>query len=61
MEDGDVSGAIKILRLEDKPVYDSDDVLHKLTECHPKPSADRRHFKDPGRTGALNVAEKKMY
>ena len=56
-----MSGAIKILRLEDKPVYDSDDVLHKLTECHPKPSADRRHFKDPGRTGALNVAEKKMY
>ena len=30
MEDGDVSSAIRLLHLEDKPVYNSDDIYQKL-------------------------------
>ena len=36
MEDGDVSGAIRLLHSEDKPVYDSDDIYQKLIDRHPQ-------------------------
>jgi Reverse transcriptase (RNA-dependent DNA polymerase) len=58
MEDGDVSGAIRLLYSEDKPVYDSSEVYGKLVDRHPQVNYVRRPFKDPHPTSALQVTEK---
>ena len=58
MEDGDVSCAIRLLHLEDKPVYDSDDIYQKLIDRHPQIPSSRLPFNDPRYTNALQVSEK---
>ena len=58
MEDGDVSGAIRLLHSEDKPIYDSDDVYQNLIDRHPPASTSRKPFNDPQVTSALQIAEK---
>ena len=60
MEDGDVSGAIRLLCSDDKPVYDSSDVYDKLIDRHPQIDYTRRPFKDPGQTTALQVADRNV-
>ena len=52
MEDGDVSGAIRLLHSKDKPVYDSD------IDRRPQIPLSRIHFNDPWDTNALQVLEK---
>ena len=53
MEDGDVSGAIRLLNSEDKPVYDSDDFYQKLITRHPQIPLSRIPFYDPRDTNAI--------
>ena len=58
MEDDDLSGAIRLLHSEDKPVYDSDDVYQKLLDSHPHMPSSRIPFYDPLDTDALQITEK---
>ena len=58
MENGDVSGAITLLCLDNKPVYHSSDVYDKLVDRHPQVDYTRRPFKDLGQAAALQVADR---
>ena len=53
MEDGDLSGAIRLLHSEDNPVYDSDDIYQKLIDRHPQIPSSRIAFNDPRDINAL--------
>ena len=58
MEDDDVSGAIRLLHSEDKPVYDSDDIYQKLIDHHLQIPLSRILFNDSRYTNALQISEK---